>query len=347
MQKSSFAMLLAASLLAGASAATAAPAYHLAETIPLGGDVKWDYLYRDPSSGHLFISHGSELTVVDPKAGEVIGHVAGLQGSHGIAIDPETGLGYADSAKTQTVSVFNVKSLQVAKELPALEDADGMVYDPASRQVFIAGGDANAVLPIDAAKNQAGKLIPLGGAPEFLVVDAEGDLFVNIKDRNQIVRIDTKTDTVTARWTLPGCDGPTGLAIDPVSQRLFSSCENAKMAVVDARNGEVVALLPIGKGSDAARFDAGRKLVFSSNRDGSLSMIRELGADHFIVMPPLQTAPGARTMEIDPVSGDVFLVTADVLSILPPPAPNKPPRYSFKPGTAKLLVYQPASMGAP
>ncbi|MDR3717862.1 MAG: hypothetical protein P4K98_03620 [Bryobacteraceae bacterium] len=113
-----------------------------------------------------------------------------------------------------------------------------------------------------------------------------------------------------------------------------------------ARNGEVVALLPIGDGRDAARFDASRKLVFSSNRDGSLSMIRGFGADHFIA-PLLQTAPGARTMEIDPESGDVFLVTADVLSILPPSAPNKPPRYSFKPGTLKLLVYHPASMGAP
>lgn len=341
MRKSSIALLLSAILLANIPVASAEPSYRLAKIIPLGGDVKWDYLYRDPSSGHLFISHSSEVTVVDTVSGEVIGHIAGLQGSHGIAIDPLTGLGYADSAMTQSVSVFATKTFAVTAQLPALEDADGMVFDPASHQVFIAGGDANAVRSIVLPGKQAGKLIPLGGAPEFLTVDGKGDLFVNINDKNQIVRIDTRTDTVTARWALPGCDGPKGLAVDPASQRLFSSCENAKMAVVDAREGRMVALLPIGEGSDAMRFDARRKLIFSSNRDGTLSMIREVGADRFVVLPPLRTAPGARTMEINPVSGDVFLVTADILSVVPSTAPDQAPRYSFKPGTLKLLVYQP------
>jgi hypothetical protein len=258
----------------------------------------------------------------------------------GFTSAPASGLGFADSAKTESTVIFNVKTLQPVKTIPALLDADGMTFDPASNQVFIAGGDANAVLAIDAVTQTPDKKIALGGAPEFLVVDGSGDLFVNINDKNQIVRIDTRTDAITARWSLPGCDRPTGLAIDSKSHRLFSSCENAKLAVVDAQDGAIVTLLPIGKGTDAAGFDASRQLVFSSNRDGTLSIIKQVDSEHYVPRAPLMTAPGARTMELDPLNGDIFLVTADVSSTGQPKHAGGPPTYKFKPGTLRLLVYR-------
>jgi DNA-binding beta-propeller fold protein YncE len=340
-------LLLTATLLAPVPGLAAPPPYHLVETVPLGGGIKWDYLDFDPATGDLFISHGTELTVVAPSAGKVIGHAGGLQGSHGIAIDSHTGLLYADSAKTETVSIFDAKSLHLIKTIPALEDADGMVFDPTSSQVFVAGGDANAVLAIDAITNLPVKTVPLGGAPEFLVVDGKGHLYININDKNQLVELDSRTDAITARWPLPGCERPTGLAIDPTAGRLFSSCENAKLAVIDTRSGELVSLLPIGKGSDAVRFDPARKLIFSSNRDGSLSIIQERGPEDFVPLASLPTLPGARTMDLNPANGDLFLVTADILSSKPPKFAGGPPLYRFKPGTLRLLVYRPADIHLP
>jgi DNA-binding beta-propeller fold protein YncE len=327
--------------LSKTSAATTPQLYTLAKTIPIGGGIKWDYLYFDPVSDRVFISHGTELTVLDAKTGQVIGHVTGLDGSHGIAIDSATGLGFADSGKTQTTSIFDLKTLKTIKTIPALLDADGMAFDPSTHQVFVAGGDANAVLPFNTVTNTPGKLIALGGAPEFLVVDGAGSLYVNINDKNEIVKIDTKTDTVVARWPVTSCVGPTGLAIDTVSQRLFSSCENATMVIVDMTDGKVIATLPIGKGTDAAAFDPQRKLAFSSNRDGTLTVIRETGPNAFTVVEDLKTAPGARTMALDPATGRIVLVTATVQSAGAPKHIGGPPSYKFLPGSVKVLIYDP------
>jgi YVTN family beta-propeller protein len=325
------------------SSAATGPLYTLTKTVPLGGGIKWDYLHFDPSSDRLFVSHGTELTVIDVRTGVVVGHVTGLMGSHGIAIDPTTGLGYADSAKTKSTTIFDLKTLQPVKTIPALLDADGMTYDPVSNQVFVVGGDANAVLVVDAKTNRLVKTIDLGGSPEFLVTDDTGSLYININDKNEIVKIDTKTNAIIARWPVAPCDGPTGLAIDTASRRLFSSCENAVMVVVDADGGRIIATLPIGKGTDAAAFDLRRKLAFSSNRDGTLSVIRERGLDDFVVLGTVKTAPGARTLAVDPATGRIFLVTATVKSIGVPKHKGGPPSYAFEPGTSKALFFDPAS----
>lgn len=320
----------------------ASPLYTLTKTVPLGGDIKWDYLHFDPASDEVFVSHGTELTVLNAKTGAIAGHIMGLEGSHGIAIDDAAGLGYADNAKTKTAIVFDLKTLKIVKTIPALLDADGMAFDPVSKQVFIAGGDAKAVLAIDTRTNEPVKSISLGGAPEFLAADGAGSLYLNINDKNEIVRIDTKTNSVVARWPVAPCDRPTGLAIDTVSRRLFSSCENALMMVVDADNGKIVASLPIGKGTDAAAFDPRRKLAFSSNRDGTLSVIQENDPDNFTVLGPVKTEPGARTMAVDPVTGRIFLVTAKVKSAGAPKYAGGPPFYKFIPGTVRALYFAPA-----
>ena len=334
--------ILAASFLSPA-AAQENTLYHLTKTIPLGGGVKWDYLHFDPATDRVYISHGTRLDVVDATTGKIVGHVTGLHGSHGIAIDPDTGFGYADSGLTKTTSVFDLKTLKTVKTIPALLDADGMAFDPASGQVYVVGGDANAVMAVDAKTNTAVKTIGLGGSPEFLVADGAGALFVNIKNKNEIVKIDTKTDTITQRWPTSPCVGPVGLAIDPATRRLFASCANATMVVLDADSGKVVTSLTIGKGTDADAFDPATKMAFSSNRDGTLTVIKENGPDDISVIGTVNTAPGARTMTLDPATGRLFLTTATVKTAAPPKHPDGPPRYEFVPGTLKLLIFDPVS----
>jgi YVTN family beta-propeller protein len=297
-----------------------------------------------PSGSILGGTQHTELTVVDAHTGKIVGHVTGLTGSHGIAIDNAIGLGYADSGKTASLNVFDLKTLKTTKTIHALLDADGMALDAPTGQVFVAGGDANAVLAVDTKTNQPAKTIPLGGAPEFLVTDGAGSLYVNINDKNEIVKIDTKTDVITARWPVAPCVGPTGLAVDPQAHRLFSSCDNAMMMVVDSDNGKIIATLPIGKGTDAAGFDPARKLAFSSNRDGTLTVIQETDPEHFSVLGNVLTEPGARTTAVDPATGDVFLVTARVQSAGAPKHAGGPLSYKFATGTLKLLIYRPAQV---
>lgn len=343
---SHFRRLLGLLALGGAmlapAAASAAPLYHLAGTIPLGGSDHWDYMRFGPDFTRLYVSHGTELTVVDPSTDKVVGHVTGLDGSHGEAFDPQTGLGYADSSGNRTVTVFTLDKLTPVKTLPALEDADGIVFDPFSNQVFVVGGDANAVLAMDASTNTVKATVPLGGAPEFLAVDGNGHLFVNLNDKNEIVKLDTKTGAITARWNLPGCTGPTGLAMDTATHTLFSSCANGEMAVVNADTGALVALLPIGKGTDSAAFDPVRHRAFSANADGTLSIIQEIGSDHFKLLPPVRTAPGARTIAVDERNGEVFIATAQAVAKAKPKHPGHL-AFVFKPGTMQLLVFTPAS----
>jgi DNA-binding beta-propeller fold protein YncE len=325
------------------AAAGAAPLYNITKIVKLGGGVRWDYLHFDQASDRLYISHGTELTVLNGTTGAVIGEVRGLHGSHGIAIDDATGLGYADSSGTRTTTIFNLKTLRMVKTIPALEDADGMTFDPASNQVFVNGGDADATRPIDAGTKQPGPLIPLGGKPEFLVADGHGSLFVNINDKNQIVKIDTHTEQVVARWPVP-CDSPTGLAMDTTTNRLFSSCRDGHMAVLNATTGATVAMLPIGLGTDSAAFDPDRKLAFSANRDGTLSVIEEDDADHFTVLPAVKTELGARTLAVDPATGRIFEVTATVKSADAPKHPGWSPNYKFMPHTFRVLILDPAGV---
>ncbi len=326
---------------AAPAAQAAAPLYSQAASVPLGGSVSWDYLHFQASSGLLFIAHGNELTVVNTATDKITGTVTGLDDSHGIAFDPATGLGYTDSSGTKTLSVFNPTTLQVQKTLPSLDDTDGMVFDPASQQIFVAAGDSEATLALNPATGAETK-IPLGGKPEYLAVNGQGQLFLALNDKNEMAAIDTKTGQVTAHWALPGCQGPTGMAIDPQAQRVFTSCQNGKLAVVNTANGQEVTLLPIGKGSDSAAFDAKRHLIFSANGAGTLSVIRETDPDHYTALAPVKTRPGARTMALDEATGDIFLVTAKVKTQQPPKHPGWAVRYSFQPDTLTLLVYHPA-----
>jgi YVTN family beta-propeller protein len=326
-----------------AEAADATPAYRLAKTIPLGAPDRWDYLTYDSGSGRLYIAHGDRVSVIDGKNGNRIGDVEGLPGgTHGIAIVSAVGRGYTDDGKAGIAASFDLKTLKIVSRIKAEPDADGIVYDKTSGHVFVVDGDSAKLTVIDPKSDSAIATVDVGGGLESAVSGDNGKLYVDGAEKQEMIRVDTASNKVDARWPIPACTSPHGLAIDPASHRLFASCENKVLLVLDAGSGKVLASLPIGAGTDAAAFDPARKRAFSSNRDGILSVIVEKSADAFELLAQVPTVFGARTMAVDPVSGRVFLVTAD-FTVNPAAAANDM-RHHFVavPGSAKLLFFDPA-----
>jgi DNA-binding beta-propeller fold protein YncE len=339
-------MKLAVALLVTAFCADAGaqtPLYHLVRTVPLGGTTKWDYLYFNPATDRVFVSHGDEVTVVSGRTGRVVGALADLPGSHGIRVDPATGLIYADSAGRSDVVAFDPKTFRPVFSAPVLPDADGINYDAFSKTMFVSGGDGDGLTPVSTVTRMSGPTIALGTSPEFHVSDDAGSEYVDLVDADALARIDSKTGKVVARWPLAPCQGPKGLAIDPKTRRLFASCANGLAVVVDADSGKIVTALPIGRGTDAADFDPETKRFLAPAGDGTLTVVAETGPDAFSVVGTVKTEPGARTMAIDPGTGRIFLVTATVLSTTPETGPTGHPHYVFAPGSLKLLIYAPGA----
>jgi uncharacterized protein YjiK len=338
---------LAPSLLAcaAAGAAQSAPAadpalYHVVRSIPLGSPDGWDYLSYDATSQRVYVAHGTAIDVLDGRNGEILGRIP-VPGANGVAIVPSLGKGYAGSRTTQSAVIFDLNTFKVLKTLPADPDTDAVVYDPASERVFIMEGDPHSLMVIDTRSDTVVATVPLDGQPEYGAVDAAGKLFVNITDKKEIQRIDTRSAKVDATWAISECEGPHGLSMDPKTHRLFASCVNSKLLVVNALNGEIVSVLPIGKGSDATAFDSTRHRVFSSNREGTLSVIREDDANRFTSLEEVPTQLLARTMTLDPASGRIYLVAADRTEVDPTAAdPRK--RYAVVPGSVRLLFADPA-----
>lgn len=323
---------LLALVFASATSLHAAPVYHVARTIPLGSPEKWDFIHFDEQTKRVFVAHATEVTVVDPDDGKVVGHVAGIAGAHDIAV--VDGKGYADNGKTGTVTAFDLSTLKAVAQLPADNDADAMLYETRTHKLLVANGDAHSLSIIDLLSGKRLANVALPGSPEMMAADENGKVFINIASANEIVRVDPVAMKIDATWKEPSCDAPHGLAIDQVAHRLFVTCHNAKMIVVDAVDGRELAVLPIGNGTDGAAFDPLRRLAFSSNRDGTLSVVAEKSADRFEALGNVQTAPGARTMAIDPSTGRIFLVTADVAS-------DAGSHMTFKPDSARLIVLEP------
>lgn len=330
--------LVAAAILG--SPAAASPLYELQKTIKLGGDGGWDYLTFDPAGGRLFISRATRVQIVDPKSGNILGEIPNTPGVHGIALAPDLGKGFTSNGKASTVTIFDLKTL---KEMGVVklsgQNPDSIVYDPADKLVLTFNGRSKNASVVDPAKNAETGTIPLDGKPESAATDGKGTVFVDIEDQNEIQAIDPRAGAVTATWPLPGCDSPAGLSIDPERRRLFASCHSQTLVVVDADSGQVVASVPIGQGTDASAFDAKAKLVFSSNGDGTLTVINAKSGDDFKVLENATTQRGARTMAVDPASGSVYLVTADFKES-PPAEGQTRPRREILPGTFRLLVLQ-------
>jgi DNA-binding beta-propeller fold protein YncE len=313
--------------------------YHLIKTIKMGGEGFWDYLNFDSATRRLFISRGAKVVVLDVDSEKVVGEIPDTTGVHGIALAPEIGDGYTSNGQAGTVSIFDLKTLQVVGHAPTGKNPDAIVYDPFSKRVFTMNGFSKDSTAIDGVSGNVLATIPLGGKPEFAAADGAGHVYVNLEDKSQIQQIDSKTLVVTATWPLAPCEGPSGLAIDRAHRRLFAGCHNKLMAVVDADSGKVVATAPIGVGVDANQFDPGTGFAFSSNGGGTLSVIHEDSPDKFTPVEEVPTQMGARTMALDPKTHQVFLVTAQ---FTPPPAPtaeNPHPRGGMVPDSFVVLVF--------
>jgi YVTN family beta-propeller protein len=339
------ALLAMAPLAVQAEPAGTPPAYSLVRSTTLGSPERWDYVVFDPLSDRVFVAHGDRVDVVDGKSGAALGQVVGMPGgSHGIGISAETGKGFTDDGDAGEAVAFDLKTFKTLAHIKAKPDADGVVYDPSSRHIFVLNGESDNITVIDPATNAAVATIEGGGALEYAVTDGAGHLFVDGAENKEIIRVDTRSNAVDAHWAMPQCVAAHGLAIDVAAHRLFASCANGQLIVMNADTGAVVASKPIGQGSDAVAFDPHRKLILSSNGDGTLSIIKEINPDTYEVKPPLVTRPTARTMAIDPASGRLYIAAADIDVSAPvkPRAGGRPGRAQPLPGTLKLMVYEPS-----
>ena len=328
-----------------ASSVTAAGAepvtYAIAEKWPLPGDGGWDYLSVDPAAHLLYQSRATHVAIVDMASGKIVGDIADTPGVHGIALAADLGRGYISAGITNRVKVFDLRTRAVIDNIAVGAKPDAILYDPYTHRVVAFNGGSDNASVIDTATNTLVATIALGGGPEFARSDGSGHIFVNLEDKNQLAVIDMAALKVTAHWALPGCDGPSGLALDVAHQRSFSVCSNAAMTILDTHDGRAIATLPIGHGVDGAQFDPDSQNVFSSNGEGTLTVVHESDPEHFAVIQTLATAKGARTIALDPVTHRLYLPTASFGPVAQASGGSRP-RPPILPGSFVVLVVAPA-----
>jgi YVTN family beta-propeller protein len=302
-------------------AAESAPGYVVSHRWKLGGAGGWDYLTVDSTGKRLFISRGDHVDVVDTAAGTVMGVIADTQGVHGIALAENLKRGYTSNGRADSITVFDLDTLKVISQVPVSgHNPDAILYEPISKRVFTFNGRSKDVTVIDASTLAILATIPVPDKPEFAVEDGAGQIFVNIEsEAGQMLVIDSRKLAVTSTWPMPGCASPSGLAIDKVKHRLFSVCDAGVMAVTDGVSGKQIATLKIGEGPDAAAFDVTRHLAFSSNGEGTLTVVQQDASGHYTVRQNVKTQRGARTMALDQGTGRIYLVTSE---FVPAPAEN-------------------------
>jgi DNA-binding beta-propeller fold protein YncE len=289
----------------------------------------------------LYVSHGSQVEVLDLDSGEVVGKIPDTPGVHGIALAPELGRGFVSDGRANKVTIFDLKTLQTTGEAATGKNPDAIIYDPASKRVFTFNGGSADATALDAATGKVAGTIALGGRPEFAAADGEGHVYVNIEDKSTVVAIDSRKLTAAGPWPLAPCESPSGMAIDVKYHRLFIGCHNKMMAVMNAENGKVIATPPIGEGVDANGFDPATGLAFSSQGDGTLTVVHEDSPDKFSVLQNVQTQRGARTMALDLKTHNVLLSVAEYGPAPAPTADRPRPRPSVVPGTFAILVVAP------
>ena len=326
--------------------ATSAPApsnpsgYHLVDSLKLGGEVGWDLYGLDTAAQRLYISRGTHVQVVDCKKDSLAGEIPNTNGVHGIAVAPQAGKGFTSNGKDSSVTVFDLttlKQLEVIKLQASKPDA--ILFEPASKRVFVFNGGSNNALAIDAGSNAIIGTVSFEGKPELAVADGKGRVFVNIEDKSSVVAFDATTLKVLHTWPLAPGKEPTGIAMDRLHRRLFSACSNNLMIVLDADSGKVIGQLPIGSGVDGAGFDPSTHFAFSSNGEGTLTVVREESPSKFSVAENVTTRKGARTMVVDEKTHRIYMVSA---KFGPPPAPTAEhphPRGAIEPGSVTLYIF--------
>lgn len=325
-----------------AFAASVQGGYHLLATYkfgPAAGSTReyFDYVTVDPSARRVYLSHGTEIKVIDADTGALIGNVTGLKQDHGVALAHEFGRGFITDGGDGKVVIFDLETLKKTGEAKADKDADSVVYDPASKRVFVMNGDPHSSTVIDAKSGNVVGTIDLGGGPEFAVADGKGTVFVNMEDKNELLAIDSQKLTVKSRWPVAPAGGPTALAMDKEHRRLFSAGRDPqKLVVMDADSGKVIQSFPISAGVDAAAYEAETGLIFASTREGMIHVFHEDSPDKFSEVEEVKTEFGAKTMGLDTQTHHLFVDTADFSA---PSNAGANARKAPVPGTFRVLVY--------
>lgn len=302
---------LSALTLACPQPAIASPGYSVTKKIPIPGEGSFDYLTVDDAARRLYVSHGTQVEVVDIDALSLVGNVPKTLGVHGIAIAPEFGRGFVSNGRASTVTIFDLKTLKPLAEVPVGKKPDAIIYDPATSRVFAFNGDGNSATAIDAATGKVAGTVDLGGGPEFAAADGKGFVYNNLEDENLVLKINARSLQVEQRWPTAPCSSPSSMAMDRASRRLFIGCRSKVMAVVEADSGKVITTLPIGDHVDATAFDPETNLIFNSNGEGTITVIHEDGPNAYSVVETVKTVPRAKTMALDPRTHRLFLSTVE------------------------------------
>jgi len=315
-----------------------ADGHHVIRKIPVAGDYGWDYLTADSEGRRLYVSHDREVVVLDLDTGGIIGKIPGSD-VHGIAIVKEFGRGFISCSDPGSVIIFDLKTLAVIDKVTVGADPNGIIFDRNTGRIFTADRGSKRVTAIDAKTGKvAGTIDGLGGKTEHLASDDAGHIFLNMQDRNTMLKIDSQVLKVTDTWPVTPCEQPSSMDMDRVNERVFIGCRSGVMAVVDGTTGRIVTTQPIGKGVDATEFDPATGLIYFSSGDGTLSVFRQETPEKYTLVERAKTQVGARTLALDRKTGNVFLSVAD-FGPRPAPTPANPqPRPPLMPGSFAVLV---------
>jgi DNA-binding beta-propeller fold protein YncE len=310
--------------------------YHIANTFHIKSAGGYDYITVDSLSDNLYVSHGSQVNVLNKTTGDSTSVIKTQRDVHGIALVHDLGKGYISNGSLDSVLVFDLKTNKVLGYVPTGKFADGITYDDFSKKVVVSCGRGKCITIIDPATDKDVATVQLSAWPEAAISDGKGKIYVNNAGKSEINVIDATTYKIIDTWPLAPGEHPSGLAIDRGTMRLFAGCENKVLVVMDANNGKIVTSLPIGNGCDAVGFDVKLKTVYSSNGDGTLTIVKEESPDKFTVAENLPTQKGARTNTVDQFTHKIYLPTADF-------EPRKPKSFrpAAIPGTFRVLVVTP------
>jgi DNA-binding beta-propeller fold protein YncE len=332
-------------LAAGSLAMAATNGYHLLKKYSFGaaeGSTReyFDYVTVDSAARRVYLSHGTEIKVIDADSGALISNITGLKQDHGVAVASEFGRGFISDGAQGKVIIFDLKTLKVTGEAKADNDADCVIYDPSSKHVFVMNGDPHSSTVIDAKSGNVLGTIELGGGPEFAVADGKGTVYINLEDKSELVAVDAATMKIKSRWPLAPAGAPTALAMDVPHHRLFSAGRNPQMMVVlDSDSGKVIQSFPISAGVDAAAYDPETGMIFVSTREGMVHVFHEDSPDKFSEAETIKTEFGAKTMGLDTKTHNLFLDTADFGAAPAPTADRPHPNRAPIQGTFHVLVY--------
>jgi YVTN family beta-propeller protein len=332
--KKAFFLISCAAFIISSSSLTAQSNYKISNKIHIEGEGSWDYLNVDEVNGIIFVSHATVAQAIDIKTGKLVGTIPDTKGIHGIAIANDLNKGFTSNGRDSSVTVFNLKTFEVVTKIPTTgQNPDAILYDPYSQKVFTFNGRSNNSTVIDAKENKVVATIALDGKPEFSATDGKGKIFVNIEDKSVINVINSSTLKVEQHWPIAPGEGPSGLALDNQNHRLFSVCGNKLMVVIDAETGKVITTLPIGDRCDGVAFDPEKKRAYSSNGEGSITVVQEENSNSFKVIETIVTQPGAKTIAINKTTHHLYLTTAEYESA-PTEANRRPP---VKPDSFHIL----------